>query len=635
MQHAIIGTAGHVDHGKSSLIAALTGCDPDRLDEEKKRGITIELGFASLDLPDGGKAGIVDVPGHERFVRHMLAGAGGMDLVLFMVAADEGVMPQTKEHLDILQLLDVREGLIVMTKIDLADEEWQELAEEDIRDAVKGSFLESAPIYRVSSRTGEGIEALREEIFRRIQTLPERKSSSAFRLPIDRVFTLGGHGTIVTGTLIEGSLRQGETVSLYPEGREARVRSLQVHGTEVAEAMAGQRLAINLAQLSKEDILRGDVLASRGSMDISTFLDVSVSILKDSPYSVKNGSKLHLHVGSAAILARIRLLGKEELKPGEIGTARLILEEGVALKYGDRFVLRFFSPMETVGGGYVLDPDPKTLRIREELWGAHLERLVSADPIERLCMAVDTGSPVFASLDSAIRRSGVSALPPEEQEEILKQGLASGEVLELTPQIWLSSAFLKTMGEKSLGILEKYHTENPLKAGLKREELRTRLLPEIKIEWTDKLLEHLIRLGYLKDQEGLISAPDFQVCLSDEQKKIARDMEALYKETGFAPPDTDEVLSRFPNKQNPGAVLSQLIDSGVLCRLDAQICMHREVVEEARAYTLSYILENGSMKLADFRDHIGSSRKFAVAILDSFDREKLTRLEGDARVLLS
>ena len=298
MKHIIIGTAGHVDHGKSCLIKALTGIDPDRLKEEKKRGITIELGFAWLDLPDGGKAGIVDVPGHERFVHNMLAGAGGVDLALLIVAADEGVMPQTREHLDILQLLEVKQGILVVTKKDLVDPDWLELAEEDIREEVKGTFLEKAPLFAVSSYTGEGIDELRQEIFHQIEGLSGKDDEAPMRQAIDRVFTMGGFGTVVTGTMLEGQVHVGNTLTLYPENEDVRVRSIQVHGEDKEAAYAGQRAAINLAQVSRQDVERGNVLAAPGSMDVSSLLDVRIDMLKDSPYELKNKSRVHFHHGA-------------------------------------------------------------------------------------------------------------------------------------------------------------------------------------------------------------------------------------------------------------------------------------------------------------------------------------------------
>lgn len=634
MKHIIIGTAGHVDHGKSCLIKALTGIDPDRLKEEKKRGITIELGFAWLDLPDGGRAGIVDVPGHERFVHNMLAGAGGVDLALLIVAADEGVMPQTREHLDILQLLEVKHGILVVTKKDLVDPDWLELAEEDIREEVKGTFLETAPLFAVSSYSGEGIDELRQEIFHQIEGLGGKDDEAPMRQAIDRVFTMGGFGTVVTGTMLEGQVHVGDTLTLYPENEDVRVRSIQVHGEDKEAAYAGQRAAINLAQVSRQDVERGNVLAAPGSMDVSSLLDVRIDMLKDSPYELKNKSRVHFHHGAGEQLARVRLLGRESLKAGETAFARLTLSEPLAAKMGDHFVLRFFSPLETIGGGRILDPCPPLAKVHEDEDLQRCQRLDMAAPSERLALAVESQSPLFRELGLALRRAGLNGLSEERKNEIIQEAEEQYGIRRLTPQVFLARTFIEKMGQKAQRILEDFHRKEPLKSGLKREELRTRLLPENRIELTDRLLELFAEDGTILIQGGLVRLPGFSVELSPQQKKISQEMEEIYLKAAFAPPDTSELLARFSRKDSPEAVLSDLIDRAVLKRLDPNICLHQQFFEEARDFVIQTIRAEGELKLADFRDHIQSSRKYAVAILDAFDRERLTRLVGDTRVLL-
>ena len=635
MKHLIIGTAGHVDHGKTSFIRALTGLETDRLKEEKKRGITIELGFAWLDLPSGGKAGIVDVPGHERFVGNMLAGAGGIDLALLIVAADEGVMQQTREHLEILKLLEVKHGMVIMTKSDMVDEEWLELAKDDVENLCKGTFLEGQPIFAVSSYTGDGIPEAREAIFKLLESLPGKKLDAAYRQPIDRVFVMEGFGTVVTGTALEGKVKVGDTLALYPSGEEVRVRSIQVHGEDVEEAFAGQRTAINLAQLSKSAVNRGDVLAGLGSMESTKTLDVRVSTVAGSPFVIKNHSRLHLHHGSRELLCRIRILEREELAPGETAVARLMLDEELACKYGDPFVLRFYSPIFTVGGGRILDPNPATVKIKDAEWRKHLEDLEKASRVEKLILAVDSASPHFQELESAMRRSGNSELSKEEQKATLAEAAESGAILSLNDQIWISKDYSAIMSNRAKRILEDFHAKEPLKLGLKREEMRTRLLANVKIELTDKLLSLMEEGNVISIKDGMVTLPGFKIELSPEQEKIRKELEKVYEKAGFTPPDNADVLVKYPKGARAEAVMSAMIDDGSLVRLDSVIHIHRHFYDQAKDYVVNYIKQNGPLKLADFRDHIQSSRKYAVAILDALDREKITIMRGEARELLN
>lgn len=634
MKHVIIGTAGHVDHGKSSLIKALTGLQTDRLDEEKKRGITIDLGFAWLDLPDGSKAGIVDVPGHERFVHNMLAGAGGIDLAILVVAADEGVMPQTEEHLAILDLLDIKQGIIVMTKIDLVDPDWLDLAEETVREAVADSFFAQAPIFRVSAYTGQGIEDLRQAIVKAVQDLPEKNPNLAFREPIDRVFSVEGFGTVVTGTIFEGRVRLGDKLMVYPQAQEVRVRSLQVHEQDVEEAFAGQRTAINLAQIAKDQLVRGQVLASPNSLEVSQILDVEIRVPANSPFAIKDRSRLHFHYGAAEALCQVRLLDAESLEPGDKGLARLNFQEDVCLKYHDPFVLRFFSPVVTVGGGHVLDPCPRTFRIKNPSWQDRMERLSQGDNKTRLLLAIDSGSPHFDPLTKAIHRAGLDQLTPQALEQLCQDLVAGQEAFQLNDQIYLSTAFLHNLAASCKRILEAFHQAQPLKAGMRREALRTTLLSDVKLDYTDKILDYFLAQGFIKDQAGLLALPDFNFSLSPEQEKIQAQMLAQYQKAGFSPPETAEILAAFSKQDRPEDLLSNLIDRGDLIRLDDKLNLHPDFFAEARTYVIKEIEKNGSLKLADFRDHIQSSRKYAVAILDYFDRIKLTRLKGDVRILL-
>lgn len=634
MKHIIIGTAGHVDHGKSSLIKVLTGLEPDRLKEEKKRGITIDLGFAWLTLPDGSKAGIVDVPGHEDFVNNMLAGAGGIDLALLVIAADEGVMPQTEEHLEILKLLQIKRGLIVITKTDLVDQEWLDLVEEDIREQVADSFLADSPIFKVSSYTGEGIEDLRQGLFSIIEQLPEKDPHLPFREPIDRVFIIEGFGTVITGTVLSGKVKLADNLMLYPQEKKVRVRNIQVHEQNVPEAVAGQRTAINLAQVTQDDVERGEILAAAGSLDPSLILDVFVHISDKSNFTVKNRSQLHFHYGAAALTCQIRLFDRDELLPGEATVARLNFEKKVALKYGDPFVLRFFSPLTTVGGGFVLDPCPQTYKVKNKSWPVELEKILHGDDADRLYHAINSGSPHFAEIDQAWRRSGLDLLPQADRAALLSDLLHARRIFQIHPSLFISDHFLQQMEEKSLRILQTYHQKNPLKQGVKRESLRTGILPEAKIAYTDKILDLLVAQASLEEKSGVLQLPHFKVELSADQVAIQEKIVNTYQKAGFTPPDTEEILKSYASKEDTLALIGNLIDNQQLIRLNDQINIHPMYMEQAKDFIVKTITSEGSLKLADFRDHINSSRKYAVAILDYFDSIKLTRLQGDVRKLI-
>lgn len=632
MNNIIIGTAGHVDHGKTCLIRALTGIETDRLREEKKRGITIELGFAYLDLPDGGRAGIIDVPGHEKFVRNMLAGAGGIDLALLIVAADEGVMPQTVEHLGILSLLEIQHGIIVLTKIDTVDEEWRELVAEDIRQQVQGTFLQDAPLIPVSSYTGEGIEELRQEIFRQIEKLGGKKLDTPFRIPVDRVFSMEGFGTVITGTMIEGKLQEGAEVMLYPGEKLGKVRNIQVHSRSVDTAYAGQRVAVNFSNLKKTDIQRGNVVAPPGSMHTTMMVDVRLNMLKEADRSIKNTSRLHFYHGSREVLCKAVLLEQEALEPGQSGYAQLRLEETVALKAGDHFVVRFYSPLETVGGGVVLDPSPQKHKrgdaaVLESL--AILEKGTLKDKIEQ---GVKEGSPAYRPLDFVAVQFGASK---EEAEQLAGQLESEGKLVKITAGLYLHQSFLERQGKRLSEILRQYHTANPLKEGMKREELRSRFLPQQEQAVADGLLDYYARVERIKFTNGMASLFKFKVKVDEEAARMTEAMETIYRQAGYAPPTTDEVLGQMGKDQKKAQqVHAALVGSGTLVRMDAQMCFHREAYDEAVRQIVEQCRAQGQITLAEVRDLLGTSRKYAMAILDTLDREKVTKKVGDVRVLV-
>ena len=628
MSHVIIGTAGHVDHGKSSLIVALTERDPDRLSEEKERGITIELGFTWLDLPDGTRTGIIDVPGHERFVSNMLAGAGGIDLALLVVAADEGVMPQTREHLGILSLLGIPRGVIAITKCDLADQDFIELVEEDVRDHVKNTFLENAPIIRTSSATGEGIRHLKDVLFSEIARVDSNKNHLPFRLPVDRVFSMGGFGTVVTGTLIEGTVRTGEQVEVYPGQKKARVRGIQVHETAVDVASHGQRVALNLAGLHKDDLDRGDTLAPEGSLLGTNLLDVSVSALPDTRFSSSHNMRVHLFHGAREVLARVVLLDKDILEAGDTAFAQLRTEEEVFTKYGDRFVIRFYSPLETIGGGIIVDPLPSKRKRFRDTNEEDFTRMGGDDLSLRLALAIEHGSERLDPLTVAYYRAGIQR---EQSKALLDELVSRGLVIVLNERVAIGTKELASLSAKAVAVLERFHEAEPLEQGMRREELRTRLLPRANLQLSDLVIDRLKERQVIDVHEGLVARHGFSVTLTAEQEDTLKALEQAFIKAGYLPPTPEEIRLETGGKINSDQYLSLLINRGVLIRLTPQILMHRDHVDEAWRIVREAIDTNGSITLAEFRDHLDASRKFAIAILEYFDKLKRTRLVDDAR----
>lgn len=626
MKNVIIGTAGHVDHGKTCLIKALTGTDTDRLAEEKKRGITIELGFASLKLPGDVTAGIVDVPGHEKFIRNMLAGAGGIDIAMLIVAADEGVMPQTVEHLGILSLLDIHKGVIVITKCDTVEPDWVEMVKEDVAGAVKGTFLEKAPMMAVSSFTGEGLDELKQLLSEMALSIEGKDLSRPFRLPADRVFTLGGHGTVITGTLIEGVLREGDEIELYPSGIMTKARSIQVHSHDVKEAYGGQRVAVNLAGVKKEDIERGEVIAAPGSMTPSLMLDVRLTSLKEATREIKNNSRLHLYHGAREILCKAVLMDRESLAPGESCLAQLRLEESVTAKRGDRFVVRFYSPLETVGGGEVIDPCPLKHRRNDKnaLEGMRIKLEGSDNDI--LLRLIADRSPEWANIATLARYGSFSL----DEAKAMADGLAEkGEAVHVGRDIYLHADYVKKIRSGMVSMLNDFHKKNPLKGGMKREELRTRILPDVDIASVDGLLDSFIEKGSIKEVKGLISIASFKVEAGEKLQKLMEQIAVSYKKAAYAPPATDDVVGGDKQKAQ---VLDAMLGDRQLVRLDPQIYIDAECYDKALELAYSMIDKGGSVTLAEFRDSLGTSRKYAVALLEHFDKSRLTKKVGDARV---
>ncbi|MDL2254563.1 selenocysteine-specific translation elongation factor, partial [Ruminococcaceae bacterium OttesenSCG-928-I18] len=632
VKNIVIGTAGHVDHGKTLLIKALTGINTDRLKEEQKRGITIDLGFAFLPLPNGERAGIIDVPGHEKFVKNMLAGAGGIDFALLVVAADDGVMPQTREHLGILSLLGIEEGVVVITKTDLVEKDWVELVKEDIKSTVEGTFLEGAPIHAVSAYTGEGIDELRGLIAELVGKTSAKNTEKPFRIPIDRVFTVEGYGTVITGTLIEGEMQSGDEVEVYPSGVRSRVRNLQVHSKDVEVAYAGQRVAVNLAGLKKEELSRGDTLALPDSMENSMMLDVQLRALKDSGRVLLNGSRLHFYHGARDVLAKLILLDRNELRPGEETFAQLRFTENVAAKKGDHYVVRFYSPIETVGGGTVLDPNPKKHRRNDEKVLDSLRIRKAGSVSDNLLQAIEDGSARFVSLKEIKKQLVLDDETFQREYETL---VGEGRVIPLSGKVSIGIGFKKQLGEKVRRLLSDFHRDNPLQAGMRRDELRNRVLPGWELSLADKALAVYEQEGLVVSKGQKMALADFTVEYSESDKKMAADMEKLFLDGGYSPPSLDEVLARYP-KDKVGAkrVFDALLENGTLYLASPQVFFHSTIAQDAKEKVRAHIEQNGQITLAEFRDLSGTSRKFALPMLESLDRQKFTRMQGDARVLV-
>ncbi|OAG28333.1 selenocysteine-specific translation elongation factor [Thermodesulfatator autotrophicus] len=634
-KRVILGTAGHIDHGKTTLVKALTGIDTDRLKEEKERGITIELGFAHLTLPSGIRLGIVDVPGHERFVKNMVAGASGIDLVALVVAADEGVMPQTREHLEICELLGVKTGLVVITKKDLVEEDWLELIKEDITEALKGTFLEGAPIIAVSATTGEGLDELIALLDELVKKVPARPAKGPFRLPVDRVFTIKGFGTVVTGTALSGRIKLGDEAMIYPRELSTRIRRIQVHGEDRDEALAGQRTALNLQGIEKEEVERGDVVAMPGTLRPSLILDVSLRYLSSASKPLLHNTRVRLHIGTSEVLGRVFLFGKDKIEPGEEALAQLRLEEPVVCWRGDHFVLRSYSPMVTIGGGVVLNPVAERRKRSQKRQVEELKFLKEA-PLEEvilyhLKMAKEMGLP---EEEIALRVS----LFDEDLAKVLKRLKEYGKIKEIpfeNKKLYLAREIYDQIKGEILNRLKKFHEKFPLKPGLTKEELRQRLPSGLDNRAFEKMLEELIAKNKVVQEEKFIRLSEHKIVLAEEQEAIKQKLENIFRKAGVTPPDKDEVIASFKeNAPVAQEIFSLLLQEGKLVKLRDELIFHADVLEEVKNKVISFLKNNQEMAVGDFKKLLGgASRKYTIPLLEYLDHQKITIRVGDKRVL--
>ena len=629
-RHVVVGTAGHIDHGKTSLVKALTGTDTDRLPEEKARGITIDLGFAFLEEPDGLTIEIVDVPGHERFVKNMLAGVGGIDVAMLIIAADEGVMPQTREHLAICSLLRVRTGLVVLTKTDTVEADWIELVRDDVAGLVRGTFLEEAPVVAVSAKTGAGLDDLRATLRSLAATVPQRGTEQLARLPIDRVFTIKGFGTVVTGTLAAGALGVEDRVEVFPRGLVAKVRGVQTHGRPVERALAGQRTAVNLQGLERAAVERGDVIGHAGTLLAATLVDGTLELLAEAPRPLKTRDRVRFHTGTSEIMARVLLFETSELAPGGRAFARFRLEAPLVALPGDRFVVRSYSPIVTIGGGTLLDVDPARMRLKAPARVAHLRTLETGSPeqvVEEHVRHAGLGGIRLAALAARV------PFGPVQGRALLEALLASGRVVAIDREWFVHADSVARLQGLIVTALERFHRAQPLRPGMSREELRGRgggadervfahVLAALDAEGTVRVDRDKVRLG------------SHEVRLSADQQAAMDRVEREFRDAQASPPSPAEALGRAGLRGDEEHDLFQvLLESRRLIRVKESLFFHAEALESIQEKLVALLRERKEIGPGDIKDLLGISRKFAIPLLEFFDARRVTTRVGERRVL--
>ncbi|MBI5559475.1 MAG: selenocysteine-specific translation elongation factor [Deltaproteobacteria bacterium] len=636
MREIVLGTAGHVDHGKTSFVRALTGIDTDRLKEEKERGITIELGFAYLDLPCGHRLGIIDVPGHERFVKNMVAGVTGIDLVAFVIAADEGIMPQTREHFEICRLLGVKKGLIIITKKDMVEADWLALVVEEVRSFFSDSFLAEAPLVMVSSTTGEGIDEARHTLDKLVSSCEFAEAYGPFRLAIDRIFSMKGFGAVVTGTSLSGRVAVGDDIMVYPGELEGKIRGIQVHGQSVELVEAGNRTAINIQGLEMEMLERGNVLATPGCLKPSYMLDAEFLFLSSNDKPLKNRARVRVHLGTAEIMGRVVLLEEEELAPGKSANVQLLLEEPVGVWPGDHYVVRRYSPVTTIGGGVIVNNSaPKRKRFKEE--NSRIFSLYHNGTQEDLVLLL-------------LRESGLDGLTGPELsvkmgcfgnrfKKLMNGPISSRSVVvvDSEKQLFVAEDVYAALLKKITDIVTAYHRESPLKPGLPKEELRSRLQKGLGMRLFQLCLTDLGKKGIIVLEEGIVRLAGHQVSLRANEKEIREKMDRLFADGGLSAPTMKEVYSAFPDVSQPllMEVLSLLVKDGVITKVTNDFYFHTRTLAELQEKLLGYLLKEGDIDAPRFKDMTGLTRKFSIPLLEYFDKIKLTLRVGDKRVLRS
>jgi selenocysteine-specific elongation factor len=626
--HVVVGTAGHIDHGKSALVKALTGTDPDRLKEERERGMTTDLGFAFL----GEGVTVIDVPGHEKFVRHMLAGASTLDVVVLVVAADDSVMPQTREHFDICRLMGIERGMVVINKADLADEEWLELVHEDVKELVKGSFLDGAPVIAASAVSGRGIEEVRSALTGIVAQVRERKDRGVFRMPVDRSFVIKGFGTVVAGTVLSGRCRVGDRLELLPGRHEVKVRGIQRHNVAVEEATVGDRAALNLQGLARELVARGNVVTTPGYYTPTDILNATLTLLPGADRPLRNMTRVRVHIGTSEVMGRVVLLDKKQLAPGEDGLVQLRLEEPVVCDWNDHYVLRSYSPQHTIGGGIVLEP------------GAARERRFDDTTVARL-QAQSTGDTI-AVLEQTLVKDGLGVRQPEALARAL--AMTDGDLALHLEELGRAGQVVRFRFDGHdyivhganrakaraavVAALDEFHRQNPFRVGLKRPELRDRSGRGFAVPLFDHVVGELLVAGELVDDGGRLRRAGHEVRLKPEEQQLFDAVAAAVRAGRFSPPDPDEVLAGA-RKPVAERVRTALFETGVLVDVGEGVVFHRESIDEARAELLDLFRGGEEQAATDVRQRLGTTRRYVIPLLNYFDSVGLTQRRGDKRVL--
>ncbi len=628
MKHIVVGTAGHIDHGKTSLIMALTGRETDTLEEEKKRGISINLGFTYFDLPSGKRVGIVDVPGHEKFIKNMLAGASGLDMVVLVVAADEGMMPQTIEHIDILSYLKIKKGLVVMTKCDMVDDEMLELAEDDIKEGLKGTFLDGVEVLRVDSLSKRGIPELIAKLDEMSEEVEEKNTMLPPRLNIDRVFSIKGFGTVVTGTIIEGIIKVNDELEIYPSHKKVVVRNIQVHSENVDMAYAGQRTAINLSNVKVNDIERGDILAASDSMLESMMLDVKIKLLNHEGCKLENWDRLKLYHGTKEILCRAVPLEIENMKAGDEGFVQLRLEEKIVCKKMDPFVIRTYSPMDTIGGGVIVDVSNVKHSINKDIKKILEDLRIKESGDEKLILDIylKNNSYKFPKFQDMMAYVGVDKT---RIENLLSELSSENKTVEINGKI-VHEEYYRLLKSKLLRILKKYHDENNLRLGMPKQEAGTKVESSFKIKDIDAFLDLVQADGEINTIDNTVSLFDFKVELNEEEISIKNQILSELNQNGYEEISTIEDICKNDKKKK--SVLDSMIGAEIEL-LDDENIVATELYEKAKEKLIDYINKNGEISLGEFRDMMNSSRKISMLILESFDKKKITKRVENKRIL--
>ena len=627
MKNIIIGTAGHIDHGKTALIRALTGKETDRWEEEKRRGTTIDLGFTYFDLPSGDRAGIIDVPGHEKFVNNMLAGVIGMDLVMLVVAADEGMMPQTREHVDIMTQLGVDKSIVVLNKCDLVDDEWREMVKEEIKEELMDSVFENANIIEVSAITGQGIDNLIKEIVHMTKDeVTPKDINTISRLPIDRSFSISGFGTIITGTLISGRIKKDDELELYPTGKKAKIRSIQVHGKDVKECFAGQRSAINISNLKKDEIKRGYVLAPPHAMENTMMLDVKLNVLESSERILGNRCRLHLFTGTSEVLCRAVLLDVKEVGPGESCYAQLRLEEEVALRRGDKFIVRFYSPLETVGGGVIIDANPtkKTPFNKEQLEEIKRKEEGSHTDIVELLVKK---YPDMISIKEIGKLTGMSLEEVNEcVNELKEENLVFTYEMKKDVYVYHSSEEMRLKRE-TLDLLKTFHKENPYKFGMGKSLLKNKLYPKIKQNVFDQIIYKFICENEIKKYKEYLSLSDFEINEDKTFQDIEKVLVNAYQKAEFDFVRLSEISFNY-DENIVRDILNVLIDKEKIVKINDEMFTLKTLMDKAEKIVVEKLQKDNLITISELRDALKTSRKSAKPMLEYFDNMKVTRKNG-------